>query len=129
MAECEAVIERGLQTFVEVGNALLRIRDNDLYKQYRPGITFEDYCRERWGMSRFYAHRMIEAAGVANNLLPIGNIPLPATESQARPLTSLPVDMQPIIWQQAVASAPNGKVTAAHVQEVVNEYRHERLCR
>src|SRR5215467_1413999 len=45
-------------------------------------VTFEDYCRERWKMSRIHAHRMIEASEVAGNLLPVGNVP--KTESQAR---------------------------------------------
>lgn len=43
-------------------------------------------------MSRFYAHRIIDAAEVANNLLPMGNIP--ATERQARPLTRLEPEVQ-----------------------------------
>ena len=45
---------------------------------------YEDYCLDRWGMSRIHAHRMIEAATVTGNLLPIGNI-MPALKSQARP--------------------------------------------
>ena len=43
----EQVIEKGLKTFVDVGNALLAIRDKRLYRQ---GFgTFEDYCKDRWG--------------------------------------------------------------------------------
>ena len=53
--------------------------------------TFEGYCRERWGMSRSYAHRMIESSAVVE-MLPIGN--KPATESQARPLAKLPAEEQ-----------------------------------
>ena len=48
---------------------------------------------------------------------------LPATESQARPLTQLEPEDQAAAWQQAVETAPNGKVTAAHVQQVVDEYK------
>jgi phage N-6-adenine-methyltransferase len=113
----EQTIERGLQTFVDVGTALLEIKDSKLYRgDYG---TFEDYCRQRWNMSRSYAHRTIEAAQVAGNLLPIGNI-LPATESQARPLSGLPVDLQREAWQRAIDTAPNGKITAAHVAHVVD---------
>jgi hypothetical protein len=39
--ELENVIERGLSTFVEVGNALLEIRDSKLYRETHP--TFEAY--------------------------------------------------------------------------------------
>ena len=55
LTECEAVIERGLRTFVEVGEALLRIRDERLYRETHG--TFEDYCRERWAMRREVADR------------------------------------------------------------------------
>lgn len=119
LAALETTIDAGMQTFVDVGSALLEIRDSRLYRQ--EFATFEDYCRERWGMSRSYAHRMIDAATVTENLLPIGNIP--ATESQARPLTSLAPDQQREAWQRAIDTAPNGKVTAAHVQSVVDEMR------
>lgn len=122
LAECEAVIERGLKTFVDVGNALLEIRDSRLYrKEYS---TFEDYCRARWNMQRAHAYRMIEAASVVNNLSPMGDI-LPTTERQARPLTTLPDELVPVAWQQAVETAPNGKVTAAHVQSVVDEIQNK----
>lgn len=125
LATCEEVIDQGLRTFVEVGTALLTIRDKRLYRaQYG---TFEDYCQERWGMARRTTNRLIAAAGVVTNLRmeessqmgPIGPI-LPATESQARPLTQLPPDVQPVIWQRAVETAPGGKMTAAHVQAVVD---------
>lgn len=120
LAAQEAVIERGLKTFVDVGNALLTIRDGRLYRASHS--TFEDYCQERWGMDRRYANRVIAAAGVVTSLGPIGPI-LPATESQARPLTALPPVQQAEAWQRAVETAPDGKVTAAHVQAVVEAIR------
>ncbi len=57
LLECERVIERGLNTFVEVGAALLEIRDGRLYKN--DYSTFEDYCRERWGFTRMRATQLI----------------------------------------------------------------------
>lgn len=56
-----------------------------LYRQHFP--TFEAYCRERWGMARNYANKMIAAAEVVTNLGT--NVSISATESQARPLTRL----------------------------------------
>jgi ParB family chromosome partitioning protein len=111
----ETTIERGLYTFVEVGNALLEIRDSRLYRTTHG--TFEDYCRERWGMKRSYAYELIDAAGVVGNLSGIPD--KPSAVSHARPLTRLEPEAQRIVWQQAVDTAPNGKVTAAHVQSVV----------
>lgn len=120
MARCEAVIERGLQTFTEVGNALLRIRDGRLYRAEH--ATFEAYCRERWGFTDRRA-RMLMSAAQTVALIETGTIVpvLPATESQARPLTRLRPERQGEAWQRAVETAPNGKVTAAHVQRVVEE--------
>lgn len=120
LIECERVIERGLNTFVEVGTALLEIRDNRLYKDGYS--TFEEYCRERWDMQRAYAYRLIGAAEVVANLSPIGDI-LPATETQARPLASLSPDVQLKAWQEVLDIAPDGKVTAALVEKVVEGYK------
>jgi len=120
LSELEETIQHGLKTFVDVGNALLEIRDNRLYREgYR---TFEDYCRDRWGMSKQHANRIIGAYEVSENLAPIDSV-LPATESQARPLTSLPPDEQREVWQRAVETAPDGKITAAHVQSVVDNLK------
>ena len=113
----EQIIAQGIETFVEVGQALLAIRDQRLYRQSY--TTFEDYLRQRWDLSRSYAHRMIDAAVVVEHLLPNGNI-VPVNEAQARPLTSLPPEQQQEVWQQAVETAPAGKVTAKHVQQTVN---------
>lgn len=51
----------------------------------------------------------------------VGTIP----EGQLRPLTKLEPDDQRTAWQRAGETAPNGKVTAAHVQSVVDEMRQE----
>lgn len=112
----EEVIEGGLKSFVEVGRALGEIRDGRLYRQSHE--RFEDYCRERWGMDRTYAHRVMDAADISDRLLPIGNTP--TNESQVRPLTKLPEEEQAEAWQEAVELAPDGAVTAKHVTQVVN---------
>lgn len=80
LAECEEVIERGRQTFIEVGVALGAIRDGRLYREEY--ATFEVYCRKRWGMSATHAYRQIAAAKRAL-LSPIGEI---ENEHQARRL-------------------------------------------
>lgn len=119
----EAVIDAGLRTFVHVGHALIEIRDNRLYRETHR--VFEDYCRERWGMSSEYARLNMRAAEVISNLQQTPTIVgvLPATESQARPLTVLEPDDQREAWRITVETAPSGKVTAAHVQATVNQYR------
>jgi len=116
--ELEAVIERGLQTFYEVGFALEEIREKKLYRETKK--TFEAYCRDKWGIARQTAYRFISAAQVMEILSPIGDI-LPRKENQVRPLTLLPPELQLEIWQQAVELAPNGIPTAAAVQRLVDE--------
>lgn len=123
LAELESIIAAGLQTFVAVGLAIAEIRDSRLYRQTHS--TLEDYCRERWQIERRHAYRLIDAAQVVGNVSNWTQIDPPATESQARPLTVLEPEQQREVWQRAVETAPNGKVTAAHVQATVNGYRYE----
>jgi len=63
LAALEAVVARGLDTFVEVGQALAAICDRRLYLAagYR---SFEQYLRGRWGMARRTGYDYIHAAGV-----------------------------------------------------------------
>lgn len=121
LAALEAVIERGLNTFVEVGNALLQIRESKLYRAFG---TFEDYCRVRWGMVASRARQLIAAAEITENIKSVTVVTLlPQTESQARPLAQLEPEQQREAWSRAVETAPNGKVTAAHVAQVVGEIK------
>src|SRR5262245_10873958 len=109
LTECERVIERGMQSFVEVGNALLKIRDERLYRLTHD--TFEAYCRERWKWGRHYVNRQIAAAEVVQNLVPMGT--KPETERQARELAGLPAEKQRQIWAAAIQLTANGKQPTA----------------
>lgn len=134
LASCETVIEHGLKVFQAVGVALITIREKRLYRA--EFTTFEAYCAARWGFSDRQALRLMSAAEVVNNLIetrpigrvlpdetpPIGGV-LPANEAQVRPLTTLSPDQQRAAWQQAVETAPNGKVTGAHVEQVAQQFK------
>ena len=113
LTDCENVIQRGLSTFLEVGEALLKIREGRLYREFY--ATFEEYCRKRWQMGRRYACRLTAAAAVAKNLGPMGHIP--THETQLRPLTSLPIEKQKEAWAEAVRDQPNP--TARQVRAAV----------
>lgn len=80
LPELEKVIERGQQTFIEVGRALMEIRDRRLYRETH--ATFEAYCRERWGWGHSHVNRQMDAARVAAAISPTGEVP--ANEYQAR---------------------------------------------
>lgn len=75
----ESVIQRSRAAFLEVGAALLEIRDAKLYRSVSG--TFEEYCRDRWEIGKSHAYRLIEAAET------FGNVPQgcqPETEREAR---------------------------------------------
>lgn len=121
----EQVIECGMETFVEVGTALLEIRDRRLYRLTHG--SFATYCEERWGFARRQADRMIQAAGVIKELSPIGltlpskvspiGLTLPSTESQARELARVEPSERAGVWGEAteVAAAEGRPLTARDV--------------
>jgi hypothetical protein len=122
--QCEQIIERGLNTFVDVGNALLEIRDNKLYRiEYK---TFEDYCKERWNISRPRAYQLIEAATVVGNLSTMVDKQIPISERQTRPLTKLEPEEQREAWQQVIVRADEKPITAALVTEVIEEIKNNK---
>ncbi len=117
LAECEETIERGMGSFVEVGNALLRIRHERLYRAEFG--TFQEYCEARWQMSDRHARRMIEAAEVVENLSESGPTG-PVSERQTRPLAALPPVQQREAWDKATETAKTpGKPTAREVEAAV----------
>jgi hypothetical protein len=118
LGDCEQRIERGLKTFIEVGTALIAIRDNRLYRASHG--TFELYCRERWNMTPQHANRLALAAGVVASMEPIGSTPPPSTESQARELAKVPEPERADVWAEAVERTA-GKPTAAAVRQVAEE--------
>ena len=121
LERCEVVIKQGLQTFIEVGQALMTIREKRLY---RIGFkTFEDYCTHKWGMVQQSATRLIRAYETVSNLQsePIGSV-LPKSENQVRPLTSLEPEIQKEVWTEVVKTHGDN-ITAAKVQTVVNDWK------
>jgi hypothetical protein len=84
------------------------------YKSWRECVVKE------FGQNERYLYRQLEAAQTEKNIWPMGQkaeIP----ERQLRPLVSLHNDpeAQKEAWAKAVETAPEGKVTAAHVQKIV----------
>lgn len=111
---CEQVIERGLRSYVEAGLALAQIRDSRLYRERY--TTFEEYCSERWGMSRPRAYQLITAAEQAREMSTVVDAPMPRNERQTRELTGLPVESAAAVMQEA-SNRTDGKPTAAAVRD------------
>jgi hypothetical protein len=112
--ELETVIKEGLATFIAVSVALSEIRSSKLYRS--EFSTFEAYCKERWNMRRWYANSLIRAGRVVENLGAIATTP--TNEYQVRALADLPPEDQRKVWEEAVRTAPEGKITGGHVEEV-----------
>jgi hypothetical protein len=136
LAMLEATIKNGLGIFWKVGEALAEIRDRRLYRQEYS--TFAEYCEKKWNFSSRRAYQLIESAEVAKDVekaLPSGNgksgsmLPLSderqnvnhgshLNERQTRALASAPRARRGPILKAAVKTAPNGKLTAAHIRSV-----------
>lgn len=113
LTELEAVIDRGRQTFIEVGQALLEIRDARLYRA--DFGTFEDYCLERWGFSRFTAYDLIKTSEVVQLVEEVQQTA--PTREQARelaPLRSHPETLRQV-WEQANDNS-NGSPTTQDIR-------------
>lgn len=121
LAEREAVIGAGLASFVDVGEALADVRDSRLYRSTH--ASFEDYCLERWGLSRKRSYDLMGAASVVRGLSPMGDTEPPANERQARELAPLRDDPERMAhaWRKAseTAEAEGRNVTAADVRRAV----------
>lgn len=137
LKEHEAVIDNGIHTFVDVGNALLSIREGRLYKSEYD--TFAAYCATKWGFNRNYANKIINASEVVRNLSTMEPKPesgdlsynvddlcttvlkIPTTERVVRPLTKLTPEQQPVAWKAALSKAQSeGRaVIARDVEQAV----------
>jgi hypothetical protein len=87
----EGIVQRGIDTFVEVGRALAEIRDRRLYRDSHG--TFEEYCDQRWLLSRTRAYQLIDASKVNGVMSTMVDTP-PSNERQARELVPLKHDEQ-----------------------------------
>jgi hypothetical protein len=119
LQDLEKVVDANIKGYYEAGSALLAIRDERLYR--KDFDTFDDYCRDKWGMSKSHANRLIEASEVVSTVTPIGVIP--ANEAQARELGKVPQEKRAEAWQKVVESSPDGGVTAQHIRNTVRPYR------
>lgn len=119
----DKVVRKGVEAFMECGKALIEIQAKKLW---RAGgwATWEEYCIQVAGLSKSYAHRIINATRAVLDL-PIGNSVTPVSESQVRPLLKLekPEDRTKA-WDEAVAKAEGRQPTAINVAEVVFKMLH-----
>jgi phage N-6-adenine-methyltransferase len=122
LTELESVIERGLRTYQEVGQALDEIRERRLYRE-QGHATFEEYCRERWGWnSRQVSYNYIAASRVAENVQTTGqNTP---SLSQAVELAALEPEQQREVAQAVEADGKSfDEIPVRDVRDIVREVK------
>jgi hypothetical protein len=115
LAVLEAVVERGLETFVEVGAALSEIRDGGLYRDTHG--TFDSYCRERWGFSRRTGYDLMQTAEVATTVQDLAHLPSREAARELAPLRAEPEQVREA-WAETVerhGEHPTAKQTRAVV--------------
>jgi hypothetical protein len=119
LARREEYIEENLQTLFSVGKAFADIRDRKLYRESHR--TFEEYCRERWQISRPRAYQLIDASIVQETVSTNvdKNMPLPTNESQTRALKKAPKEKQPELGEKAVKSNNGNAPTARQIIQVI----------
>jgi hypothetical protein len=80
----EAIVQRGLDADLQLGNALAEISDASLYRGVHQ--TFDAYLRDRWGISRAPGNQLIQSAELADPSSTEVVVPAPATEPEERPV-------------------------------------------
>jgi hypothetical protein len=114
LAELEAIVDRGLTTFVEVGRALTEIRDARLYRTTH--TTFETYCKARWNFSASRGRQLIAAAAGAGEIESVTRVTVPS-ERHAR-------ELAPMIRARGAEAAAEflaGKPTVEELRQAVQE--------
>ncbi len=130
LAELEVIVRKDLKAFLRVGSALAEISNSRLYRS--EFLSFEEYMASKWDLSRPRGYQLIDAHIVNDQLSTIvdsqpllfaegAKIVLPVNEAQIRPLVKYKDDPEKLaqIWAQAIETAPQGTITAKHVQQTL----------
>jgi hypothetical protein len=89
--------------------------------------SWRECVLKEFGGKQAYAYFQLSAAKVEKNLSTIVEKPMTIPESHLRPLAALPPEEQREIYQKALESAPDGKVTAAHIEKTINDLHHKEI--
>jgi hypothetical protein len=101
-------LHTALNALQQAGRKLLYIRDNRLYREEY--LTFEEFCRSIFGMSKTYANNLIIAYNVLHDLASHDVSILPDNERVARELAKYPRVDRKMIWIRALQIAEKGRL-------------------
>lgn len=99
LSRFEDTIKKGLDKakggWIDVATALARIQEGKLHRATH--ANFEDYCRQKWGISRQRAHQLIQAVGMSTQV---------DSEKHARALLGLdPTEAETVLALAGAAGA------------------------
>lgn len=131
--------QKSLEGCCDWGKILAEIRDRRLYRSTHK--TFEDYCQEKYEITRRQADYLIKFPPLMDNLMRtdcsqnqpdensskiFANI-LPINMAQARHLFSLNPEQQRQVWKTVVeeAKASSKDITADFIKDIVKQYKQE----
>lgn len=122
-AEARIRIEEINQRVGDVRVLLLDLHDREGWRVLGYG-SWRECVETEFEESRSYLYRLLSAAQIEKRIeaaevktvSPRGDKHIP--EKQLRPLAKLPEGKQAAAWQEAIATAPDGKLTAAHITSV-----------
>lgn len=121
LAECEGIIRKNKDSFMETAEAILRVSDKQLYRETHG--SFRAYIEEVHGISRERAYQLLRAAAIVKQVRTSVHtsadiIQMPTTEAQCRELAKVPAEQRAEVWQK---SAENGQPTSVQIKETAEE--------
>jgi len=115
LSYCEQTIAKGKQTFLEVGNALAEIMEEQLYKEKGYG-SFSEYCEKEWGFKKSYAYQLVNAGAMVKQSPELSTIV--ENPAQARELAKIPAAKRAEVMA-AAGEKPTAKAIAEAAKTIL----------
>lgn len=109
----ERIVSTGLQGWIEVGEALIEIRDSRLYR-IEAG-TFEEYCQSKFKMEKRHAYQLMQGAPIAREVCATAHISNKATLELAK----VAPEKRQEVFEKATEAASGHVPTARVIKEVI----------
>lgn len=121
----EKRVEAGLAQFIEVGNALAKIKDSEAYR-LKGFKDFSTYCEKQFGFSLRHARRLMSGAEASETLKQLTG-ETPSNEAVAREFTKIMGDSKTVERVAAKLKSSGGvaKATAEKVATVIAQVTHK----
>jgi hypothetical protein len=122
----EEIIESHKKSFLEVGAALVAIKDGRLYRATHK--TFEEYLDGRWSFKKSRAYQLMSASEDRQSLSTVVDVlELPTNERQVRELAKAPKEKQAKVAKEVAEKArqEKRKPTAKDYKEAVEDLQYD----